>query len=185
MKIAIKGLIGSGKTTTAEYLNTNYGAFHYNCDKRVKAIYASNKDVIRRVTIEIMGEQLDTIDTKALGNIVFNDEQKLRALEQIIYPYIGQEIEEACESNPIVLLDCQQIDKMNVNADYIFYLKLEDSQIIERVKIRDNRDRAQTKAILEIQKQQEINNSNYTIVNNGSLEQLYEQIDKIMEEINE
>ncbi len=184
MLIAIKGLIGSGKTTTSNYLHEKYNAYHYNCDERVKKIYGSHKEVIERVNTEVLNNELDYIDMKQLRSIAFGDKSKLAKLEQIIYPYLEAEIDTVSEEYDFILLDCQQIDKLDLDIKYNICLKLDEDILIKRVQERDNRSTDQIKEILNIQRQYEIN-SDFTVTNNGTVEQLQKELDKVMEEINE
>lgn len=184
MLIAIKGLIGSGKTTTSNYLHEKYNAYHYNCDERVKKIYASHKEVIKRVNNEVLGTDLDYIDMGQLRIVAFGDESKLAQLEKIIYPYLEAEIDTVSEEYDFVLLDCQQIDKLELDITYNICLKLDEDILVKRVQERDNRSEQQIQDILDIQKQYQIK-SDFTVTNNGSVEQLHQELDKVMEEINE
>lgn len=183
MIIAIKGLIGCGKTTTAQYLHDNYNTYHYNCDKRVKTIYQSHKEVIERVNTDILETESQVIDIKQLRDVVFSNPDKLAKLEAIIYPYLEAEIDMITEEYNHVLLDCQQIDKLDLEIDYNIALTLNQDILIERVKERDNRSEAEILEILEIQKKYQIV-SDYTVDNSSSLEHLYNELDKVMEDIN-
>ncbi len=184
MLIAIKGLIGSGKTTTAEYLHDKHGAYHYNCDKRVKAIYKSHKEVIKLVNEQVLGVTADSIDMDRLRVVAFGDKQKLLKLESIIYPYLEAEIDSICEEYEVVLLDCQQIDKLELNIDFNLCLKLDEELLIKRVQERDGRSKEQIEDILDIQREYQIE-ADYTVENNGSLDDLKSGLDKVMEEMNE
>lgn len=185
MIIAIKGLIGSGKTTTSEYLQEKYGAYHYNCDARVKHHYQYDKKVINRVNREVLNTDSKAIDMQVLREVAFSDKSKLDHLEMIIYPYIQCEIDNLAEAEDIVLLDCQQIDKMDVNIDYVLYVQLSDSNITKRVIERDKRTGEQIAEILKIQKGYEVGTVSFTVENNGSKQELYEKLDAVMEAINE
>ncbi len=184
MLIAIKGLIGSGKTTTSNYLHEKYNVFHYNCDERVKQNYRDNKDVINKVNSQVLGVKSDSIDLKLLREVAFGNKDKLLMLESIIYPYLNLEINEAAANNQIVLLDCQQIDKMGLKIDYNIALKIDDEILIKRVIERDGRSRTQIEDILAIQKSYELT-ADYIVLNNDNVSQLYSKLDVIMEEINE
>lgn len=184
MLIAIKGLIGSGKTTTSNYLHEKYGVFHYNCDARVKENYRTNSDVINKVNKQVLGVESDHIDMNLLREVAFGNKDKLLMLEAIIYPYLNVEINEAAANNQIVLLDCQQIDKMGLNIDYNIALKIDDEILIKRVIERDGRSREQIEDILAIQKSYELA-ADYVVMNNDDVSHLYSKLDVIMEEINE
>lgn len=180
MLIAIKGLIGSGKTTTAEYLHEKYNVYHYNCDKRVKAIYKTHKEVIKQVNKQILNTEADSIDMQQLKVIAFGDKQKLLQLESIVYPYIEAEIDSVTDLYDIVLVDGQQIDKLDLDISFSICLKLEEHLLIERVEKRDGRTKEEIEQILDIQKGYELS-SDYVVENNGSLDDLKLSLDKFME----
>lgn len=184
MLIAIKGLIGSGKTTTAKYLHERYDAYHYNCDARVKSIYKTHPEVIKLVNETVLETREDHIDIARLREVAFGNASKLKKLESIIYPYLSAEIDGINDEYKYVILDCQQIDKLNLDIAHSICLKLDEELMISRVELRDGRSRSQIKDILEIQRKYEID-SDYTIDNNGTVAELKEKIDRLMEEINE
>lgn len=184
MLIAIKGLMGSGKTTTAEYLHQKYNVYHYNCDKRVKEIYKTHKEVIQKVNEQILNASSDHIDMQQLKVIAFGNKQKLLELESIVYPYLEAEIDAVDSKYDIVLVDGQQIDKLELEIGYSICLKLEENLLIERVSKRDGRTTEEIEQILDIQKSYELS-SDITVENNGSLEDLKASLDVVMEEINE
>ncbi len=184
MLIAIKGLIGSGKTTTSNYLHDKYNVYHYNCDARVKENYRTNSGVIKAVNEQVLNAVGDEINIELLRDVAFGDKDKLLMLEAIIYPILKTEIYEAAANNDIVLLDCQQIDKMQLDIDYNIALKIDDEVLIDRVINRDGRTRKQIEAILEIQKSYELA-ADYVVLNNDGLAELHQKLDLIMEEINE
>lgn len=184
MLIAIKGLIGSGKTTAANYLHQKYNVYHYNCDLEVKAIYKNHQDVIREVNKKILKTNSDSIDLQQLRMIAFGDKQKLLELEAIVYPYLEAEIDAVAENNLIVLVDGQQIDKLELDFDHSICLKLDEKLLVERVQKRDGRSEAEIKQILDIQNSYQIN-SDFIVENNGSIAELEAALDGVMEEINE
>lgn len=184
MLIAMKGLIGSGKTTSAEYLHKKYNAYHYNCDKRVKAIYASHKEVIAEVNSKILNTVSDSIDLKQLAKIAFGDKQKLLELEAIIYPYLEAEIEALSENYEFVLIDGQQIDKLELDISWSISIIIDEDILIQRVVARDGRSIEQIKEILDIQRSYQMN-SDFIVYNNSKLMDLKISLDKVMEEIYE
>ncbi len=184
MLIAIKGLIGSGKTTAANYLHQKYNVYHYNCDIEVKEIYKYHKEVIKEVNEKILHTESDSIDMKQLRVVAFGDKQRLLELEAIVYPYLEAEIDAVAEQNDVVLIDGQQIDKLELEFDYSLCLKLDEPLLIERVSKRDGRTVEEIEQILDIQKSYEVS-SDFIVENNGSLADLEASLDAVMEEINE
>ncbi len=183
MIIALKGLIGSGKTTASEYLQSKYQARHYNCDERVKYHYKHTQEVIDAVTNEVLKQPAKVIDLAKLRKVAFSNPQKLAKLEAIIYPYIQAEIENLKSDNKIVVLDCQQIDKIDIAIDYQICIEISEQATIKRVVRRDDRSVSQIIDILNIQKQQKNENINFTINNDGQVSELYQKLDQVMEVI--
>lgn len=183
MKIAIKGLIGSGKSTVAKYLCRRYGAVHYNCDQRVKYHYQTNQQIIKLVNQQILQTSSDTIDISKLRAVAFGNKDKLLQLEAIIYPVIYNEIIETCRNHKYVVIDGQQIDKLDIKFDYTIYIETNNDNIIKRVKQRDNRTEQEIEKILAIQNSYKQSQVNKVLINNGQLVDLYSQVDKMMEEL--
>lgn len=184
MIILIKGLIGSGKTTSAKYLEKKFNVYHYNCDLRVKQLYKENEEVITKVNQQILDNNDNQINVTLLANVVFKDEQKLQKLEKIVYPYLEKEILNIAKTNKIVLVDGQQADKLKIKFDYSICLSLEKELILKRVQKRDNRSLDEISDILKIQEKYEYE-CDYLIYNNGTIAELENKLLRVMGEINE
>ncbi len=182
MLLSIKGLIGSGKTTCSQYLQQKHNVYHYDCDKRVKEIYKSNKDVINEINKKILNSDAPSINIETLREQAFGDKQKLIELEKIVYPVLMFEINKLIDMHDIILIDGQQVDKLEVNFDYQIYVTTSTKQIIKRVIERDNRSQEQIYQILKIQNNYEYN-GDFIINNNGTKKDLYEKLDGVMEAI--
>lgn len=105
--IGLTGGIGCGKTMVLEHLKTEYNAFVIEADKighQVMEFNAKGYDmVVKAFGNEIVNNEGSTpyIDRKILGQIVFNDKEKLKLLNSITHPLIHQEIEK-------LILDCNK-----------------------------------------------------------------------------
>lgn len=103
--IGLTGGIGCGKTMVLEYLKTEYNAFVIEADKIGHQVMEFNTKgydmVVKAFGDEIINDEGPTpyIDRKKLGQIVFNDKEKLKLLNSITHPLIHQEIER-------LILDC-------------------------------------------------------------------------------
>jgi len=98
--IGLVGQICAGKSAVAEAFH-NHGAMIYNADKSVHELYA-RPDVIAEVR-ETFGDGVidenGAVDRKALGKIVFTDEEKLQRLtREIIFPRTGIEMQKAIDA---------------------------------------------------------------------------------------
>lgn len=105
--IGLTGGIGCGKTMVLEHLKTEYNAFVIEADKighQVMEFNAKGYDmVVKAFGNEIVNNEGSTpyINRKILGQIVFNDKEKLKLLNSITHPLIHQEIEK-------LILDCNK-----------------------------------------------------------------------------
>ncbi len=96
-KIAVTGIVASGKSTFCDFLEKNEGAYLVKSDKIVHHLYSHNKEIQKHV-IDQFGESIVSngeIDRKKIAKIVFTDEQALRKLENFIHPYIIKAIKES------------------------------------------------------------------------------------------
>src|SRR5690349_6243720 len=97
--IGLTGGIGSGKTTVAK-LFMSEGIPVYIADDQAKKIMESRETV--REIASVFGEEVvknDRIDTKALSSIVFNNPDKLTALNAIVHPLVRQDFDQWVAKN--------------------------------------------------------------------------------------
>ncbi len=182
MLISIQGLIASGKTTSAHYLQLKYNAYHYNCDERVKNLYIENESLIKDVNELIIGECNLHVDVNKLRQIVFNDSHKLNQLEALVYPYVEAEIKNLKQTYELILVDGQQAHKLNLDYAAKLYISASLEIVRARVINRDKRTEHEVDAILNIQMAQKIN-YDYMIENNYDVDDLYQKIDMFMKEL--
>ena len=99
-KLGITGGVGSGKSLVLAYLEKEYRAAVYQADLIAHQVQLPGEECYRKVTA-YFGEQIlqqnGAIDRQKLGNIVFSDEKKLKALNEIVHPSVNQRIRELIE----------------------------------------------------------------------------------------
>lgn len=143
MLITITGPSGSGKSFIANYLTTlNKNIVHLNIDLVGHEVIETEE--IKRKIVEHF--HLDTknnqIDRKRLGEIVFNNQDKMQELSNFTWQYMEQKIDEYIKDNQnkIIILDWILIPKTK-------YFNLSDMNILvkatkeartKRAMIRDN-----------------------------------------------
>lgn len=91
--LGITGNIGSGKSSVLEFLK-EMGNTTFDLDDIAKNFYKTDS-VIKNNVIDIFPnvKSIDNqIDTKKLGEIVFKDSMKLKALQEIIWPNVEKYI---------------------------------------------------------------------------------------------
>lgn len=96
--VAITGSIGCGKTTLADAAR-KLGYAVYDIDGWVRRIY-SNKNFLSLLDKSFAGSVKDgAADKKYLRQIVFSDSQKLKKLEDLIYPFLNLKIKRMINKN--------------------------------------------------------------------------------------
>ncbi len=93
LRIGLTGGIGSGKSRVAMIL-ASLGFPIYYADQRAKALMTENESV-RTGVMNLFGEKAYTKDgqlnRKLIGQIVFNDPEKLQALNRVVHPATGKD----------------------------------------------------------------------------------------------
>ncbi len=193
--IGLTGGIGTGKSTVSNYLK-NRGCIILDAD-----------DISRRMTdkespalVEIadhFGSHLilkdGNLDRKALGNIVFNDKQKLDKLQSIITDKVVEEINrnlvtlKAEKCDKIVVIDAPLLFECGMEslADENWLVSADLDVRIKRVMKRDKLSKEEILSRISNQMSQEDKEklSQFILDNSGSLEDLYKQIDAGLERI--
>ena len=125
--ICVTGKIGSGKSTASEILAEILGGKIIDVDK-VGHKALEKEEVIERLR-EIFGENIiknGKVDRKALGGIVFSDEELLKKLESILHPIMVKMVEdEVKNSKKPVIIDCALLKRMKLDrmCDFIITMK--------------------------------------------------------------
>ena len=90
--IGLTGGTGSGKTTVLEYL-TSRGALGLDCDAVYHRLLSENENMLRELQDRFpKAFPNGSFDRKALGRIVFADQQALADLNLITHRYVREEI---------------------------------------------------------------------------------------------
>lgn len=190
MIIGLTGGIASGKSTVSKYL-AEKGYKIYDADKIAKDI-SEKKSVQEEIILTFGNKILDknkNVDRKKLKEIVFENKNELKKLNDIIHPKVIEFYKELKEKNTdeIIIFDVpllfeSGIDKfcdkiLVVISDYEIQL----NRIVERDKI--DRDLASKIIKSQISNEKRIKRADIVIENNSSLEDLYEKVERFCETI--
>ncbi len=191
MKIlGVTGRIGSGKSEVLKYLSTKSGLITYEADKVAHGIQGIGKSTYLEIVSEFGEEILDeigNIDRKALGNIVFQDTEKLKTLNQIMHPAVKNEVnrlilvheKSGCK---LFVLEAALLLEENYQqiCDEIWYIKTGAN--IRRERVVKNRNCTEEKFSdidhLQLSNEAFEEGCDYVIDNTGTLESLHQKIDK-------
>lgn len=109
--IGLTGTIGSGKSSLAKYFKT-LGAEVIDCDQLAHEIHEPNTQCYAELVLHF-GENILNQDRRInrtkLGEIVFQDKKKLNELNEIVWPFLGFEIqhriEEVRKTHQVVIIE--------------------------------------------------------------------------------
>lgn len=193
--VGLTGGIGSGKSAVTHYL-------------QMKDIPTVDTDLIARQVVEpgstglnkiidYFGKDFLTLDNRLnralLREKVFNNIEDKNALEAILHPLIQSETikiianEKTASPSHIIVAIPLLIEGIikNNKPDYIdeiWVVDCAEKQQIARATSRDNNSVEQIQKIINLQatREQRLAYADQVIDNNGSLEQLYSQIDELI-----
>ena len=100
IKLGITGGIGSGKSTVSE-LFMLCGVPVYIADTESKRL-AATSPVIREQLVNLFGEELfanGILNKAMLASYIFNDKEKLKAVNKIIHPEVRKDFYEWVDKN--------------------------------------------------------------------------------------
>lgn len=195
--IGLTGGIASGKSTVAEILKTK-GYKVIDLDKISREVVEVAKPAYKEL-INFFGQDIlnkdKSLNRKALGDIVFSNNQLLMVLNNIIHPYIFKELKEQILKefidSSIIILDIpllfeeyDEFVRQGIIFDEIWLVFADEDTQLNRLMLRNNLDEKQaTNRIMSqipLDKKKEI--ATRTIDNNGDLKQLNKNVEKLLKE---
>ena len=108
--LGITGGVGCGKSAVLDILEKEYGAYVIQADLVAHELMWPGQTSYRAI-VEAFGQEIlaedGTIDRKALGAIVFADEEKLQLLNSLTHPAVKEEIRRriADSGNPFIVIE--------------------------------------------------------------------------------
>lgn len=190
--IGLTGGIASGKTTVSDYLKKR-GYVVLDADAYSKKTTAKNGPAIPAI-IEAFGadivDEAGELDRKKLGSIIFNDADKRRELNEIVHPLI-REMMNADEEKYIqkghVFLDIPLLfeNGLNERCDLVVTVFVDRDTQIKRLTARNDLtvEEAEARINSQMPLTEKVQKSDFRLDNNGTVEMLYEQIDRFTEDL--
>ena len=193
--VGLTGQSGSGKTTVAEVFKEN-GFEILNADIISRKVMEKNSPCLSEVAETFEGVLLEdgSLNRKKLGDIVFSDRDKLNLLNSITYPYITKEIlnkiEELSQNNiKLILLDAPTLFESRADdfCELIISVISERDLRLNRIIKRDNLTDEQAEKRMSCQYDNNfyINNSDFIIKNNKSIEDLKAKAKELSDKVKE
>lgn len=189
IKIAIAGNIASGKTVVEGFFREK-GYEVLDTDKIGHEVLNTHADEIIKA---FEGEDVSTngvIDRQKLGAIVFSGYHARKKLENIVHPIIRRRLEEyfaAHADEKIILVAIPLVfeAKMEDLFDKIIFVFADDETRLERLMARNNLSKEDAMKRINSQMSQfmKLEESDYVFHNNGTLENLRNQVNDFCHKI--
>lgn len=185
--IGVTGGIGSGKSTVSKIL-ASFGAKIIDADVLARQITQKGQMALEEI-VNCFGETIldseGNLDRKMLSKIVFKDKQKLDALNRITHKYVAEKIIENLKkinNNEIAVVDAPiPIEHGFIDVvDEIWAVVAHKDVRIKRVMERSNMTYNEVEDRINSQLSDEFYKSisDVVIENNGSIEELEQQVKK-------
>lgn len=194
--VGLTGNIGCGKSSLSNIFREDFKIDIIDADIISRNIFKD--EVLLNQVFKAFGDSIknpdNTLNRKKLGNIVFNDEEKLIQLNNLTHPRIKEQILDSIElikkeEKNIVIIDAALLVEGNyldlIDKLLVVYCK-EDVQI-QRIINRDlcSKEEALSRINSQLSQEEKISYADYKIDNSGSYDELkkraYEFINYVKE----
>lgn len=190
--IGITGGTGCGKTTALNELERR-GALLIDCDAVYHRMLETDRPMLDEIEKYFPGAVIDgKLDRKALGAVVFNDEEALRDLNIITHRHINLEIrrilrEHAMNGGTLAAIDAIELFSSGLAKRCTATIGvIADREVrIDRIMRRDGISREYAMMRVNAQRPNEyfIQKCSHVLENNGSQEEFIEKCRKTFEEV--
>ncbi|GIH45923.1 dephospho-CoA kinase [Microbispora rosea] len=194
LRVGLTGGIGSGKSEVSRRLAAR-GAVVVDADKIAREVVEPGTPGLAEI-VEAFGEDIlrpdGTLDRERLGAIVFADAEKLKVLNGIVHPKVGERSERLQREAPddaVVVYDVPLLAENNLAPlyDVVIVVDTPDEVRLERLLRFRGMPEADARARIAAQASREdrLRIADIVIRNEGSLDDLEAQIDKIWQDLSE
>lgn len=192
--IGLTGPTGSGKGVVADYLASK-GFKIIDADKIVRKVTSPNTVCLKTLCSAFGNEILNSdnsLNRKALAKIAFSTKENTQLLNHITHPFVYLEvlklIDEYIKSGCTnIVYDAPLLFESNgyIMCDYTISVLCPENVRIERIISRDNLTYEQAQSRINAQHNDEYytKRCDFIINNNCSLENLYKQIEDLLQKI--
>jgi len=187
--VGLTGPIAAGKTTVAERLKEK-GAIVISADRIGHDLF-HKKEIKEKIKKEF-GEEVfedDHVDRKKLAKRAFESRESLDELNKIMWPPITKVIDEELKlysqklpSNELIILDAALLldAGLDKSTNMLVAVTSEREKQLERLMAKNySKEQAGTRMKMQTPKNELLEQSDYTIENNSSLNSLNNEIEKL------
>ena len=193
MKVGLTGGIGAGKSTVAD-LFSHKGAVVIRSDELARQVIEPQTPGFQQV-IDRFGKDLVNsegyIDRAKLAQIVFKDDAALKDLENIIHPLVRSKTNEIIDQHTSETIIVNEIPlllekKMESLFDFLVIVISSEKNRLERLAHRGlTAEQATARMAKQVSDEQRKAAADFLIVNDGNLDQLEADVEKIWQTLQE
>lgn len=180
-EFGLTGGIGSGKSATSERLAA-LGAGLVDADATVKRLQVAGAPVFDAIVAhfgdKVVGDDGE-LNRPALADIVFNDEDELKAINEIVHPAVRKDMarqrEELATTHEVIVLDIPLlIEGTPIELAGIIVVDVPPELAIERLVSFRGFDEADAKARIanQVSREDRLAKADFVVDNSGSIEDL-------------
>jgi len=192
LSVGLTGGIGSGKSEVLKRLKA-HGATVVDADLAARAVVEPGTDgyeeVVKEFGPEVVGPD-GALDRARLGALVFADPDRRAALNAIVHPRVAALMAEWADAAPpggVVVYDVPLLVEGGAHRGYAAVIVVDADEEVRFARLLANRgmSRADAAARMAAQATREdrLAAADYVIVNNGSLEDLDRETDRVWSEL--
>lgn len=188
--IGITGGVGAGKSTVLDYLREQFQAYVIQADQVGHQVMEPGEICYSQV-IALFGEHIlkkdKTIDRKAVSDVVFGNEEKLKKLNGIIHPAVRQFVLEEIQlqkekKTAIVVVEAALLLEEHYEkfCDKVWYVHTDREIRISRLMENRGYSRKKSESIISSQAPDEYfaKHADYIIRNNGDIKDTWLQVEE-------
>jgi dephospho-CoA kinase len=191
--LGLTGGIGSGKSTVSALLEAK-GAVVIDADRIVRELQEPGEPVFEAM-VEAFGEGIvaadGTLDRQAVADLVFGDDEKLKALNGIVHPAVGvrmaEQLAALADTDRVVILDVPLLveGKGRYDTAGTIVVDVDPDLAVQRLVAHRGFSEADARARMARQSSREdrLAKADVVIDNSGTVADLEPQVDALWERI--
>ena len=193
MKVGLTGGIGAGKSTVAD-LFSKRGAVVIRSDELARQVIEPQTPGFKQVTLRFGNEIVNdegSIDRAKLAQVVFNDDVALKDLENIVHPLVRERTNQLMSEQTSETIIVNEIPlllekKMESLFDFLVIVISSEKNRLERLSQKGvSEDQAKARMAKQVNDQDRKAAADFLIVNDGNLDQLEADVQKIWQTLQE